>query len=44
MTDTRTSLAILSDQLADAATVGQSIVAVHARPRLPSTGITGRMA
>jgi S1-C subfamily serine protease len=40
MTDTRTSLAILSDQLADAAaTAGQSIVAVHARPRLPSTGI-----
>jgi S1-C subfamily serine protease len=40
MTDTRTSLAILSDQLADAAaTAGDSIVAVHARPRLPSTGI-----
>ncbi len=40
MTDTRTSLAILSDQLADAAaTAGQSLVAVHARPRLPSTGI-----
>jgi S1-C subfamily serine protease len=40
MTDTRTSLAILSDQLADAAaTGGKSIVAVHARPRLPSTGI-----
>jgi S1-C subfamily serine protease len=40
MTDTRTSLAILSDQLADAAaSAGQSIVAVHARPRLPSTGI-----
>ena len=40
MTDTRTSLAILSDQLADAAaTAGASIVAVHARPRLPSTGI-----
>ena len=40
MTDTRTSLAILSDQLADAAaTAGESIVAVHARPRLPSTGI-----
>jgi S1-C subfamily serine protease len=40
MTDTRTSLAILSDQLADAAaTAGDSIVAMHARPRLPSTGI-----
>jgi S1-C subfamily serine protease len=40
MTDTRTSLAILSDQLADAAaTAGNSIVAVHARPRLASTGI-----
>src|SRR5918992_4617858 len=40
MTDTRTSLAILSDQLADAAaTAGDSIVAVHGRPPLPSTGI-----
>jgi S1-C subfamily serine protease len=40
MSDTRTSLAILSDQLADAAaSAGESIVAVHARPRLPSTGI-----
>jgi S1-C subfamily serine protease len=40
MTDTRTSLAILSDQLADAAaSAGESSVAVHARPRLPSTGI-----
>src|SRR4051812_42188212 len=40
MTDSRTSLAILSDQLADAAAAAaQSIVAVHARPRLPSTGI-----
>ena len=40
MTDSRTSLAILSDQLADAAaTAAESIVAVHARPRLPSTGI-----
>jgi len=40
MSDTRTSLAILSDELADAAaTAGDSIVAVHARPRLPSTGI-----
>jgi len=43
MTDTRTSLAILSDQLADAAaSAGDSIVAVHARPRLPSTGIHWR--
>jgi S1-C subfamily serine protease len=40
MSDNRTSLAILSDQLADAAAAAaQSIVAVHARPRLPSTGI-----
>jgi S1-C subfamily serine protease len=40
MTDTKTSLTILSDQLADAAAnAGESIVAVHARPRLPSTGI-----
>ncbi|MFL5475134.1 MAG: S1C family serine protease [Gemmatimonadales bacterium] len=40
MTDIRTSLAILSDQLADAAaSAGQCIVAVHARPRLASTGI-----
>ena len=40
MTETRTSLAILSDQLADAAAAASaSIVAVHARPRLPSTGI-----
>jgi S1-C subfamily serine protease len=40
MTDTRNSLAVLSDQLADAAaSAGESIVAVHARPRLPSTGI-----
>jgi S1-C subfamily serine protease len=40
MTDSRTSLAILSDQLADAAaSAGESNVAVHARPRLPSTGI-----
>jgi S1-C subfamily serine protease len=40
MTDTRTSLAILSDHLADAAaSAGEAIVAVHARPRLPSTGI-----
>jgi S1-C subfamily serine protease len=40
MTDNRTSLAILSDQLADAAAAaGESIVAVHARPRLASTGI-----
>lgn len=40
MSDNRTSLAILSDQLADAAaSAGESIVAVHARPRVPSTGI-----
>jgi S1-C subfamily serine protease len=40
MSDTPTSLALLSDQLADAAaSAGDAIVAVHARPRLPSTGI-----
>jgi S1-C subfamily serine protease len=40
MTETRTSLTELSDQLADAvAGAGKAIVAVHARPRLPSTGI-----
>ena len=40
MTDTPSSLALLSDQLADAAaSAGDAIVAVHARPRLPSTGI-----
>ena len=40
MTDTRTSLATFSDELADAtAEAGAAIVAVHARPRLPSTGV-----
>jgi len=40
MTDTRTSLATFSDELADAtADAGAAIVAVHARPRLPSTGV-----
>jgi serine protease DegQ len=38
MTDT--SLATLSNQLADAAAeAGATIVAVHARPRMPSTGV-----
>ncbi len=40
MTDDRTTLAMLSEQLADAvATAGAALVAVHARPRLPSTGV-----
>ena len=40
MTETRTSLATFSDELADAAAAaGAAIVAVHARPRLPSTGV-----
>ena len=40
MTDSRSSIAALSDQLADAvAAAGASVVAVHARPRLPSTGV-----
>src|SRR5260221_14037075 len=40
VTDSRSSIAALSDQLADAvAAAGASIVAVHARPRLPSTGV-----
>jgi len=40
MTDMRTSLTTLSDELADAVTdAGAAIVAVHARPRLPSTGV-----
>ena len=40
MTDTRTSLATFSDELADAtADAGAAVVAVHARPRLPSTGV-----
>ena len=40
MTDSRSSIAALSDQLADAvAAAGAAVVAVHARPRLPSTGV-----
>jgi S1-C subfamily serine protease len=40
VTDSRTSIAVLSNQLADVvATAGASLVAVHARPRLPSTGV-----
>src|SRR5205814_8207622 len=40
MTDSRSSIAALSDQLADAvAAASASVVAVHARPRLPSTGV-----
>lgn len=40
MTDSRSNIAALSDQLADAvAAAGASLVAVHARPRLPSTGV-----
>ncbi|OLD45444.1 MAG: hypothetical protein AUI48_12835 [Chloroflexi bacterium 13_1_40CM_2_68_14] len=40
MTDSRSSIAALSDQLADAvAAASPSVVAVHARPRLPSTGV-----
>src|SRR5258705_18821 len=40
MTDSRSSIAALSDGLADAvAAAGASLVAVHARPRLPSTGV-----
>ena len=39
MTD-RSALAALSEQLADAvASAGAALVAVHARPRLPSTGV-----
>jgi S1-C subfamily serine protease len=38
--NTRSSIAALSDQLADVvATAGETLVAVHARPRLPSTGV-----
>src|SRR5258708_4188221 len=38
--DSRSSVAALSDELADAvAAAGASVVAVHARPRLPSTGV-----
>ena len=40
VTEDRTTLATLSEQLADAvATAGAALVAVHARPRLPSTGV-----
>src|SRR2546429_2400061 len=40
VTDDRTTLAMLSEQLADAvSTAGAALVAVHARPRLPSTGV-----
>src|SRR2546422_6225957 len=40
VTDDPTTLATLSEQLADAvATAGAALVAVHARPRLPSTGV-----
>jgi len=40
MTDSRSNIAALSDQLADAvAAAGASLVAVHARPRLPSSGV-----
>src|SRR5260370_2992356 len=40
VTNDRTTLAMLSEQLADAAaTAGAALVAVHARPRLPSTGV-----
>src|SRR6266566_5290354 len=40
VTDSRSSIAALSDQLADAVAVASaSVVAVHARPRLPSTGV-----
>lgn len=43
MANTRSSIAALSDQLADVvATAGASLVAVHARPRLPSTGVHWR--
>src|SRR5436309_15653211 len=40
VTDSRSSIAALSDQLADAgAAAGAAAVAVHARPLLPSTGV-----
>ena len=43
MSDDRSTLATLSEQLADAvATAGAALVAVHARPRLPSTGVHWR--
>ena len=43
MSDDHSTLSALSDQLADAvAKAGASLVAVHARPRLPSTGVHWR--
>src|SRR5712671_4740968 len=43
VTNSRSSVAALSDQLADAvAAASASVVAVHARPRLPSTGVHWR--
>jgi S1-C subfamily serine protease len=43
MTADRSTLSTLSDQLADAvAQAGAATVAVHARPRLPSTGVHWR--
>src|SRR2546423_15371218 len=40
VTDSRSTIAALSDQLADAvAAAAASVVAVHARPPLPSTGV-----
>ncbi len=43
MTSPSGSLAALSDQLADAAArAAESLVSVHARPRLPSSGIHWR--
>src|SRR5260221_14786826 len=40
VTDSRSSIAALSDQLADAvAAAGASVVAGHAPPRLPSSGV-----
>lgn len=40
MTESRSQSAALSEQLADAVgSAGASLVAVHARPRLPSTGV-----
>src|SRR5258706_12196692 len=43
MTSDSSLLATVSDQLADAAaTAARSVVSVHARPRLPSTGVNWR--
>ncbi|HYX82483.1 MAG TPA: trypsin-like peptidase domain-containing protein [Gemmatimonadales bacterium] len=40
MADSHSSISTLSDQLAEAvASAGAALVAVHARPRLPSTGV-----